>query len=50
MSIEIGFVAEDGDIGRFTDPKQMQKLVGLEIVKRSLGKKKGQPRISKKVR
>ena len=45
-----GFIAEVGDIGRFTDPKQIQKLAGLEIVKKSSGKKKGQPRISKRGR
>ena len=50
MSTVIGFVAEVGDIGRFTDPKQIQKLAGLEIVKKSSGKKKGQPRISKRGR
>lgn len=50
ISTAIGFVAEVGDIGRFTDPKQIQKLVGLEIVKKSSGKKKGQPRISKRGR
>lgn len=44
MSTVIGFIAEVGDIGRFTDPKQIQKLAGLEIVK------KGQPRISKRGR
>lgn len=47
LSTVIGLVAEVGDIGRFTDPKQIQKLAGLEIVKKSSGKKKGQPRISK---
>lgn len=50
LSTVIGFVAEIGDIGRFTNPKQIQKLAGLEIVKRSSGKKKGQPRISKRGR
>ena len=50
VSTVIGFVAEVGDIGRFTDPKQIQKLAGLEIVKKSSGKKKGQPRISKRGR
>ena len=50
LSTVIGFVAEVGDIGRFTDPKQIQKLAGLEIVKSSSGKKKGQPRISKRGR
>ena len=27
MSTVIGFIAEVGDIGRFTDPKQIQKLL-----------------------
>ena len=40
LSTVIGFVAEVGDIGRFTDPKQIQKLAGLEIVKKRSGKKK----------
>ena len=40
LSTVIGFVAEVGDIGRFTDPKQIQ----------SSGKKKGQPQISKRGR
>ncbi len=40
MSTVIGFVAEVGDIGRFTDPKQIQKLAGLEIVKKELWKEK----------
>lgn len=30
MSTVIGFVAEVGDIGRFTDPKQIQKLAGKD--------------------
>ena len=50
LSTVIGFVAEVGNIGRFTDPKQIQKLAGLEIVKKSSGKKRGQPRISKRGR
>lgn len=50
LSTVIGFIAEVGDIGRFTNPKQIQKLAGLEIVKKSSGKKKGQPRISKRGR
>ncbi len=41
---------EAGEIGCFTDPKQIQKIAGLEIVKKSSGKKKGQPRISKRGR
>ncbi|MCI8963270.1 MAG: IS110 family transposase [Eubacterium sp.] len=48
MSTVIGFIAEVGDIGRFTDPKQIQKLAGLKFVKKSSGKKRGQPRISKR--
>lgn len=47
MRTVIGFVAEVSAIGRFTDPKRIQKLAGLEIVKKSSDKKKGQPRISK---
>ena len=49
-STVIGFIAEVGDIGRFTDPKQIQKLAGLEITKCASGKKKGQPCISKRGR
>lgn len=50
LSTVTGFVAEVGDIGRFTDPRQIQKLAGLEITKISLGKRKGQPGISKRGR
>ena len=50
LSTVIGFVAEVGDIGRFTDPRQVQKLAGLEITKISSGKRKGQPGISKRGR
>lgn len=46
LSTVIGFVAEVGDIGRFTDPRQIQKLAGLEITKISSGKRKGKPGIS----
>ena len=45
-----GFIAEVGDIGRFIDPKQIQKLAGLEITKLSSGKRKGKPGISKRGR
>lgn len=38
MCTVIGFIAEVGDIGRFTDPKQIQKLAGLEIVKKGTAK------------
>ena len=50
LSTVIGFIAEVGEIGRFTDPKQIQKLAGLEITKISSGKRKGQPGISKRGR
>lgn len=41
LSTVIGFVAEAGEIGRFTDQRQIQKLAGLEITKISSGKRKG---------
>jgi transposase len=37
----IGFVAEVGDITRFDDPKQLQKLAGYAFVKNESGKHKG---------
>ena len=42
----IGFVAEVGDIKRFDDPKQIQKLSGYAIVKNQSGKHKGESHIS----
>ena len=36
-----GFVAEVGDITRFDNPKQLQKLAGYAIVECSSGKHKG---------
>ncbi|MGN1381629.1 MAG: IS110 family transposase [Eubacterium sp.] len=41
-----GFVAEVGDITRFDDPRQLQKLVGYAIVKNESGKHKGESHIS----
>ena len=41
-----GFVAEVGDITRFDDPKQLQKLAGYAIVECSSGKNKGESQIS----
>ena len=38
----VGFVAEVGDIKRFGDPKQLQKLAGYAIVKSESGKHKGE--------
>ena len=41
-----GFIAEVGDIKRFDDPKQLQKLAGYAIVANQSGKHKGESRIS----
>ena len=40
------FIAEVGDIGRFDNPKQLQKLAGYAIVAESSGKHKGESRIT----
>ena len=40
------FIAEVGDIERFDNPKQVQKLAGYAIVADSSGKHKGESRIS----
>lgn len=40
------FIAEVGDIRRFDNPKQLQKLAGYAIVADSSGKHKGESRIS----
>lgn len=45
-----GFIAEVGDITRFNDTKELQKLAGLELVEDSSGKHKGKSRISKRGR
>lgn len=41
-----GFIAEVGDIGRFDNPKQLQKLAGYDIVANDSGKHNGESRIS----
>lgn len=41
-----GFLAEVGDIGRFDNPKQLQKLAGYAIVANESGKHNGKSRIS----
>ena len=41
-----GFIAEVGDIGRFDNPKQLQKLAGYAIVANDSGKHSGEGRIS----
>ena len=45
-----GFLSEVGDIKRFTDPKQIQKLAGLAVVENSSGKRKGVSEISRRGR
>lgn len=42
----VGFVAEAGDVTRFDNPKQLQKLAGYAIVKNDSGKHKGESHIS----
>ena len=46
MKTVSGFIAEVGDIGRFDNPKQLQKLAGYAIVSTSSGKHKGESHIS----
>ena len=45
-----GFLAEAGDIRRFNDPKELQKLAGLALVENSSGKHKGKTTISRRGR
>ena len=45
-----GFLSEVGDVSRFTSPKQIQKLAGLELRENSSGKHKGRTTISKRGR
>lgn len=45
-----GFIAEVGDLSRFKNPKQLQKLAGYALVENSSGKHKGETRISKRGR
>lgn len=44
------FVGEVGDITRFQDPRQIQKLAGLNLVENSSGKHKGKTSISRRGR
>lgn len=50
MKTVSGFIAEVGDVNRFTDAKQIQKLAGQAIVGNSSGKHNGKSRISKRGR
>jgi transposase len=45
-----GFIAEVGDISRFSHPKQIQKFAGLNLRENSSGKHKGKTMISKRGR
>ena len=45
-----GFIAEVGDITRFDNTKELQKLAGLELVADSSGKHNGKTKISKRGR
>lgn len=45
-----GIIAEIGDISRFQDARQIQKLAGLNLVETSSGKRKGETTISKRGR
>lgn len=45
-----GFIAEVGDISRFDNPKQIQKLAGYAMVEDSSGKHQGETRISRRGR
>lgn len=50
VEITSGIVAELGDISRFDDAKEIQKLSGLALVACSSGKHKGQTQISRRGR
>jgi transposase len=45
-----GFIAEIGDVSRFSHPKQIQKLAGLSLKENSSGKHKGETTICKRGR
>ena len=46
LSIVSGIIAEMGDIDRFDDAKEIQKISGLALIEMSSGKHKGQTKIS----
>ncbi len=50
LSTAATFVGEVGDISRFQDPRQIQKLAGYNLVANSSGKHKGKTTISKRGR
>jgi transposase len=50
MITAAGMISEIGDIRRFDDPREIQKLAGLAIVVNESGKHKGQSEISRRGR
>lgn len=48
--IAASFIAETGDLSRFSDWKQVRKLAGLNLVEQSSGQHKGKTKISKRGR
>ena len=48
--IAASFIAETGDLNRFSDWKQVRKLAGLNLVEQSSGQHKGKTTISKRGR
>lgn len=50
MKTVSGFLAEVGDVSRFSTPKELQKLAGLAVVENSSGKHKGKTTISRRGR
>jgi transposase len=50
LSTAATFVGEVGDISRFQDPRQIQKLAGFNLVANSSGKHKGKTTISRRGR
>src|SRR6056297_3510741 len=45
-----GFLAEVGDLSNYDNPRQIQKLPGLNLRENSSGKHKGQTKISRRGR
>jgi hypothetical protein len=50
FSVQPNNISEVGDISRFQDPRQIQKLAGFNLVANSSGKHKGKTTISKRGR
>jgi transposase len=48
--VAAGFIAETGNLARFDDWKQLQKLAGLNLTEQSSGQHKGKTKISKRGR